>query len=140
MSEQEPTQPRRRFSDLCGECETVVGPDVSITGEIRGTSNIEFCGVIDGTLEIDGFLWLRAGGRVDGRLKVTSAVIEGEVSGDIVAREKLELRSSCRVHGDISAAALAIAEGGYFEGTITMAGRPSQRGDLTFQEKRQTDE
>jgi cytoskeletal protein CcmA (bactofilin family) len=132
--------PDRRFTDGAESCETVIGADVAIRGEVRGTSNMEFSGSLQGDLELEGFLWLRPGGRIEGTLTVTNVLVEGEVAGNINATGKVELRSSCRVLGDVAARSLAIADGGFFEGKITMAGAPSDRAAVTFQEKRQASE
>lgn len=134
--QQQEAQPRRRFTDDSRTCETVIGADVTIKGDVRGTSNVEFCGTLEGELQLEGFMWLRAGSRVDGNLSATDLVVEGEVRGNISARNKLELRGSCRVSGDISANTLAIADGGFFEGKITMAGAPENRDAVSYQEKR----
>jgi cytoskeletal protein CcmA (bactofilin family) len=136
MTETDPGQPQRRFTDGDTPYDTVIGAAVSITGEVRGGAGMEFFGSLEGDLELDGFLWVRSGARIEGNVHATNIVIEGEVIGNISAIDKLELRSSCRVTGDLSAGSVAISEGGFFEGTITMAGAAGDRRDVTFQEKR----
>jgi cytoskeletal protein CcmA (bactofilin family) len=138
--QQQEAQPRRRFTDASQTCETMIGADVTIKGDVRGSSNMEYRGTLEGDLQLEGFLWLRAGGRVDGNLSATDLVVEGEVSGNIIAQNKLELRGSCRVSGDISASTLAIADGGFFEGKITMAGGPGKREAVSYREKRTSTE
>jgi cytoskeletal protein CcmA (bactofilin family) len=133
---QQESHPRRRFTDGRDTCETVIGADVTIRGDVRGCSNMEMRGTLEGDIEMEGFLWLRAGGRVVGNLIATDVVIEGEVTGDVVAQNKLELRASCRVTGDLSSNTLAIAEGGFFEGKITTAGVTRNREAVSYQEKR----
>jgi cytoskeletal protein CcmA (bactofilin family) len=134
--QQQEAHQRRRFTDDRETCETVIGADVTIKGDVCGRSNMEMGGTLEGDIELEGFLWLRAGGQVDGNLSATDVVVEGEVTGDINARNKLELRASCRVTGDLSANSLAIAEGGFFEGKITTAGVPGSRDAVSYQEKR----
>lgn len=134
--DQHPETETRRFTDGVDQCETVIGADAAIKGELRGTSSVELQGSLNGKMELDGFLWIRVGGRLEGDIEATAVVIEGEVEGNIDVREKAELRSTCRVKGDIAAGSLAIAEGGHFEGQITMEGKPSSRSHVTFVEKR----
>ena len=136
MTDNDQRQPQRRFTDRGAPYETVIGAAVSITGEVRGGAGMEFFGSLKGDLELDGFLCLRSGSRIEGNLRATNIVIEGEVIGNISAIDKLELRASCRVTGDLSAGSVAIAEGGFFEGAITMAGAAGDRQDVTFKEKR----
>jgi cytoskeletal protein CcmA (bactofilin family) len=62
------------------------------------------------------------------------AIISGEVIGDIMTGEKLELSSSARITGNITSPVVAMAEGAIHQGGITMA---REGGNLSsFQEKR----
>jgi cytoskeletal protein CcmA (bactofilin family) len=130
------TPKHRRFTDAAETCESVIGHDVSIKGDVVGTTDMEFRGSLEGNLDLDGFLWLRQDGRVEGNLSATDLLVEGEVRGEIRVSGKVELRSSCHVEGNISAQGVAIGEGGFFEGTITMAGKPSSPDDVKFKERR----
>jgi len=127
---------KRRFSDVDGGYDTVVGPAVTITGEVHAACNVDLHGTVEGNIEVEGYLRLREGGRVVGDVTATNVIIEGEVRGAVRAQEKAELRSACRVEGDLVAESVAIADGGHFEGKITMAGRRESRQEVTFQEKR----
>jgi len=137
---QDRSSPHRRFTDAKLQCQSVIGPDVIIRGDVQGTTNMEFRGSLEGNLDLDGFLWLGSGGRIEGNLSARDLLVEGDIRGDISVRGKAELRSSCHVEGDIVATVLAIADGGYFEGTITMEGRPGSRQDVGFVEKRTPEE
>ena len=133
------TRQHRRFTDATRSCESIVGPGVSITGDLHGKTDMECRGTIDGNLELDGFLWLCSDGRIEGNISATNLLVEGTVRGNIRVDGKAELRSSCHVEGDIVARGVAIAEGGYFEGTITMEGRSSSREEVEFKERRSLD-
>jgi cytoskeletal protein CcmA (bactofilin family) len=128
----------RRFGDRADSCDTVIGSGVEIEGQVTGTADLEMRGTIRGGLDVDGFVWLRADGRVEGDITVRNIVLEGRVNGNVTVREKAELRSSCHVEGDLMADSVAIAEGGFFEGKITTAGKSGARADVTFREKRKS--
>jgi cytoskeletal protein CcmA (bactofilin family) len=134
------TPEHRRFTDATKNCQSVIGPDVSIKGDIQGRTDMEFRGNLEGNLNLEGFLWLRPDGRIEGNLSATDLLVEGEVRGEIHVEGKVELRSSSRVEGNINARGIAIAEGGYFEGAVTMEGQPSSRDEVEFEEKRSTEE
>ena len=134
------TTRHRRFTDATETCESVIGPDVAIKGDVTGKTDMEFRGSLKGNLDLDGFLWLRPDGRVEGNLSATNVLVEGEVRGEIRVEEKAELRSSCRVEGNISARRVAIADGVFFEGAITMEGQSSTRDKVEFKEKRLDDQ
>ncbi|MEE8524219.1 MAG: polymer-forming cytoskeletal protein, partial [Thermoanaerobaculia bacterium] len=57
--------------------------------------------------------------------------------GKIHAQKKAELRSKCKVEGDLAAKTIAIAEGSFFEGRIQMSGKvPGAPQQTSFREKR----
>jgi cytoskeletal protein CcmA (bactofilin family) len=129
----------RRFTDAASDCESVIGPDVVIRGDIEGTTNMEIRGTLEGNLDLEGFLWLRTGGRITGDLSSSALLVEGDVRGNIRVEGRVELRASSHVEGEIVAAGVAIAEGSFFEGSITMDGVSSSRGNVEFREKRSTE-
>ncbi len=134
--EQDELSRRRRFGDVESAYETVIGGHVTITGEVHGVCNVDLHGTLDGNIEIEGFLRIREGARIVGDIAATNVIVEGEVRGGVRALEKVELRSACRVEGDLIAESVAIAEGGHFDGKITMAGSPESRHQVSFEEKR----
>ena len=128
---------RQRFGDV-DDYETVIGAGTTITGEVHGVGNVDLRGTLEGRLEIEGLLHVRAGARVVGDVTATNVIVEGEVRGEIRAVGKVELRTTCRVVGDLVAESVAIGEGGLFDGTITMSGRAEPRHQVSFVEKRST--
>lgn len=126
----------RRFTDMAESFDSSVGAGSRIKGEIRGETNVEINGAFEGELEIKGFLWLRPGGSASGTVKATDIVVEGEMRGSLVASNRVDLRETCKVTGDITATALTVAEGSFFEGKISMKGGGSTSQVVSYQEKR----
>lgn len=126
------SNPSRRFTDQSSSPSTVIGKGIHVKGQITGSAPIEVWGSIEGKAGTEGLFWVREGGRVGGEIAATNVVVEGHVEGTIAAKEKAELRASCKVQGDLSAKTVAIAEGSYFEGQVQMDGGASK-----FKEKRQ---
>jgi cytoskeletal protein CcmA (bactofilin family) len=60
------------------------------------------------------------GGKIEADILAESAVIGGEIIGNITARDRLEIISKGKVRGDITAAHLIIQDGVIFEGTSRM--------------------
>ena len=125
----------RRFTDQTSTASTVIGKGIHVKGEITGSAPIEVWGSIEGKAGTEGLFWVREGGKVDGEIAATNIVVEGKVEGTISAKDKAELRSNCKVQGDLSAKTVAIAEGSFFEGRVQMGGGGSQQ---VFKEKRQS--
>ena len=125
----------RRFTDQASTASTVIGKGIHVKGEITGSAPIEVWGSIEGKAGTEGLFWVREGGKVDGEIAATNIVVEGKVEGTISAKDKAELRSNCKVQGDLSAKTVAIAEGSFFEGRVQMGGGGTQQ---VFKEKRQS--
>ncbi len=100
--------------------------------KVKGTIDVQ-----DGTLRIDGdfegnvncpggTLVIGKGGTVKADIKVSSAVVGGTVTGNIDAKEKIELQAGSRLEGDIKTRRLVIDEGVFFEGSCRMSpdGKP----------------
>lgn len=122
----------RRFTDQNSTSSTVIGKGIHVKGEITGSAPIEVWGSIEGKAGTEGLFWVREGGKVNGEIAATNIVVEGKVEGTISAKDKAELRSNCKVQGDLSAKTVAIAEGSFFEGRVQMGGGSQQ----VFKEKR----
>ena len=62
---------------------------------------------------------------VNASVKVKNAIIGGQLYGNILAENKIELQSGSHVEGDIKTKRLVIDEGVFFEGNCSMgAGKP----------------
>ncbi len=127
---------RRRFTDDGDEFDTVIGPEAQLKGEIRGRTNVRVWGEVDGSIEVDGLFWLCSKGKVKEAVSASDMVIEGDVTGSLIATNKVDLRPSARVNGDISAKTLAVAEGSFFEGQISMPGGSGAAKVVNYKEKR----
>ncbi len=124
----------RRFTDTSNGDSTVIGQGIHVKGEITGPASIEVWGSLEGKAGTEGLLWVREGGEVNGEIAATNVVVEGQVQGSIHAQDKVELRATCKVEGDLAAQTVAIAEGSFFEGRIQMSG--AKAGKMSFKEKR----
>lgn len=128
----------RRITDTAGADATVIGKGIHVKGEISGSAPIQVWGSIEGKAATDNLLWVREGGEVGGEIAATNVVVEGQVDGKIDAADKLELRATCRVKGDVSATTLAIADGSFFQGRVQMKEGGKAPQQIRFQEKRQS--
>ena len=129
---------RRRFTDESDAFATVLGPGLRIEGDLRGTGNHELKGSFKGKISVEGLVWIGPQGSINGEVEASSVVVEGEVGGSIHATVKVDLRKGCRVEGDITASAMAAADGSFFEGRITMPETPEPQV-VAYEEKREAD-
>ena len=104
--------------DCATRNQTVIGPDVHFKGDIQGRSDMEIQGTIEGNVKLDGILVVGEGGKLTGDVWATGVVVQGEVLGNITAREKVQLCSNSKVKGNLRANSLSIQEGALFEGRV----------------------
>ncbi len=126
----------RRFTDEKRSIDTVIGAGVRVEGKLNGKTNIDISGEFEGEIDVSGLVWLRPGGKLVANLNATDVVLEGNASGKFIAANKIDLRKSGHVEGEITSKTIAMAEGSFFEGSITMAGDVGDTGVIRYEEKR----
>ena len=98
---------------------TVLGRSVVSRGEISAAEDLMIEGQFDGTINMkDHCLTVGTNGQVKAEIQARQVIIHGTVNGNITAREKVEIRRTGRVQGDLTAAGVAIEDGAYFKGSI----------------------
>ena len=98
---------------------TLLGPTITLRGELEGDEELIIEGQFDGTIDLqERCLTVGAQGQVKAEIKAGRAVIHGSVTGNITARERIEIRKTGRVMGDLVAPGIAIEDGAYFKGSI----------------------
>jgi cytoskeletal protein CcmA (bactofilin family) len=110
-----------------------IGKSVIIKGELSGSEDLTIEGQVDGKIELrQNVLTIGPNGRIKAQVFAKSVVILGEVTGNVTATEKVDIRDNGSVDGDIAAPRVAIAEGAHFRGSIDMqksGGKPAEKGD-----------
>jgi len=94
----------------------VLGSDVEIKGNIKFTGELNFDGKLDGEIQTDGALHLGDSAFINGNISAQSVVVRGKINGNIIAKEKIEIKAKAELFGDIRAAKLTIEEGVTFVG------------------------
>lgn len=106
-----------------------IGKSVVIKGELTGSEDLTIEGHVEGKIELrQNVLTIGPNGRIKAQVFAKSVVILGEVTGNVTASEKVDLRDNGSVDGDIAAPRVAIAEGAHFRGSIDMQ-RAGVKGD-----------
>jgi cytoskeletal protein CcmA (bactofilin family) len=99
---------------------SVLGSGTIWKGSLSGSGGVRIEGAFEGEIALRGLLVVGATGRVTcPHLRASVVIIAGAVRGDITA-EKVEIRSTGRVWGDVVTAAFATEEGAFLRGQIRM--------------------
>jgi len=98
---------------------TVLGRSVVLRGELSASEDLLIEGEFEGTINLqDHCLTIGAKGQVKAEIHARHVVIHGSVNGNITAREKVEIRKTGQVLGDLVAMCVAIEDGAYLKGSI----------------------
>jgi len=106
----------------------VLGENARITGDVESTGAVFIDGAIRGNVE-GAKVILGEHGCVDGDIKAGTIIIGGTVTGRLDGAEKVEIKATGRVAGDIETKVLVIAAGGVFNGTVQMEGAGNSSGE-----------
>ncbi|MDY6846168.1 MAG: polymer-forming cytoskeletal protein [Chloroflexota bacterium] len=99
---------------------TVLGPGISWKGDLRGKGGVRIEGALEGEISIRGMVIVGETGRVTSEIiKADSVVVAGVVNGQILS-EKLEIRATGRVYGDVTTKSFSTDEGAFLRGKVTM--------------------
>lgn len=98
-----------------------IGKSVVIKGELNGSEDLTIEGQVEGTIQLrDHILTIGPNGKIKAQVFAKVVVVLGEVSGNVSASEKVDIRDNGSVDGDIVAPRVAIAEGAHFRGSVDM--------------------
>jgi cytoskeletal protein CcmA (bactofilin family) len=94
----------------------VLNSDVDIKGTLKFSGELTFDGKLDGDIASEGTLNLGDNAVIKGNINASSVVVRGKVTGNVIAREKIDIKAKTELFGDIKAPRLAIEEGVTFVG------------------------
>ena len=108
------------FNRSAEKMETVIGPGVSFKGTLKAQSGVRVDGLMEGEIETSGNVIVGEKGQVLASIAAQNIYVAGYVKGNVAARGRLEISGKGKLWGDMSAAILAVEEGGVFRGSSTM--------------------
>ena len=121
------TAPPPPAATMSGPKQTaVIGPSMTIKGEIRAREELLVEGEVEGMLESQSLLTVGPNGKVRGNIKARHVAIFGSVHGNVEVTEKIAIREQGSLIGDIKGAGISIDDGAYFKGSIDIV-RPEPK-------------
>jgi cytoskeletal protein CcmA (bactofilin family) len=107
-------------STLTERVTSVLGSGINWKGSLSGSGGVRVEGAFEGEIALRGILVVGETGRVTSQqIRANTVIVAGALRGDITA-EKVEIRSTGRVWGNVITAAFATEEGAFLRGQITM--------------------
>src|SRR3954470_9522190 len=96
-----------------------IGKSVLIKGELSGSEDLYLDGEVEGNIELrDHSLTVGPNGRIRPNVHARDIVVHGKVDGNLNGSERVELKKSAVLTGDITTQRIMIEDGAFFKGSI----------------------
>ncbi len=130
--------------DKSGNEMTIIGANAKLTGELHHDGAAQVLGVFEGRIVVTGQVHVGDTASCRGTIEADQVLIDGEVDGDVVAHQRLQLTATARVVGDLVARTLIVEEGASFvghckvsSGELTEKAAPVEVSRVTLDDIRQ---
>jgi cytoskeletal protein CcmA (bactofilin family) len=124
------SEPPRRPSERA-----TIGPSIFIKGDLSGEEDLVIEGRVEGKVDLkQNNVTIGKNGRVKADVLGKVVVVEGEVDGNVFAREQAILRQSGAIRGNITAPRVILEDGSRFKGSIDME-PPKEMGGPSRQDR-----
>jgi cytoskeletal protein CcmA (bactofilin family) len=101
-----------------------IGKSVVIKGDLSGSEDLYVDGQVEGSISLkNNSLTVGPHGQIKASVEAKGVVVQGKLEGNVMASDRVELRKSAVVTGDISTQRISIEEGAYLKGKIDIQGR-----------------
>ena len=120
----EPHPARPRTAEPARVSGSHIGKSIQLKGDVSSKEDLNIDGVVEGRIELEG-VDLRVGqtGTVRADVSARTILIEGALQGNLKASEKVEIRKTGSLVGDIVTVGISIQEGAMFRGSVNIVKR-----------------
>jgi cytoskeletal protein CcmA (bactofilin family) len=105
---------------------SVIGPAMSIKGEVASREELQIDGQIEGSLQVDNRVTVGKTGKVRANVSAKELHVFGAIHGNVKATERVVIRKDASLVGDIVTAGIVVDDGAYFKGSIDII-RPNEK-------------
>lgn len=106
---------------------TVIGPGISIKGELRGDGALTMLGQFEGEVVLKGAVHIGPDARVDANITASDIVIAGAVRGNLSADGRVEILGSGSLTGTLKSGSLSAGNGATVKGEVWVEPSASSR-------------
>ncbi len=101
-----------------------IGKSVVIKGDLSGSEDLYVDGQVEGSIALkNNSLTVGPNGQVKASVEAKGIIIQGKLEGNVQASDRVDLRKTAVVTGDITTQRISIEEGAYLKGKIDIQGR-----------------
>lgn len=98
-----------------------IGPSIRIHGELTGAEDLIIEGQVEGVINLDkNNLTIGGSGRIKANIQANGVIVEGQLEGDIIGSEKVVIRRTGNMRGNIVSPRVTLEDGAMFKGSIEM--------------------
>ncbi len=106
-----------------------LGPGLKIKGELIGHEDLKLEGKIEGAISLGGHrLNVGSTAHIHANIVAREVVVAGEVTGNVNARDRIEIKKGGSIVGDLTTARIVIEDGAFFKGAIEIDSSNTQVG------------
>jgi len=99
----------------------VIGRSIHMNGDLRGEEDLRIEGDVSGTIQLKGnSLTIGKDGKIRADVYAKTITVDGLMEGDLYGSERVTIRKSARVLGNITAPRVSLEDGARFKGSIEM--------------------
>jgi cytoskeletal protein CcmA (bactofilin family) len=102
------------------EFPTILGPDANFKGELSFEKGMRLMGRFEGKVSTPGRVHIAKEAKMSADVEAGAIIVEGEVQGNLMANDRIELKQSARYEGDLRASKLVVDEGAIFNGHVSV--------------------
>ena len=114
-------EPAKISESFRAEAAAHIGKSVLVKGELSGSEDLYLDGEVEGTIELHNHrLVVGPNGRVRANITAREVIIHGRAEGNISGAERVELKKSCVLTGDITTQRIVIEDGAFFKGSVDL--------------------
>lgn len=96
-----------------------LGASLTIKGQIIGEEDLQIDGKVEGPITLNGHrLTVGRSAQLHSEVSAREVVVYGKASGNLHAKDRVEIKKDGEVHGDIITSRISIEDGAYFKGRI----------------------
>ena len=108
-------------NDKSGSDYGLIGQGINVSGDISFGDQLQVEGKVVGKVtSSDGTLVIGETGQLQAQVDVGVCVVHGSLYGDVIAKSRVEMRKTGKLHGDVITPVLLVEEGAVFNGAIRM--------------------